>query len=158
MVLKYELQARGRLAEMLLLPAQVTPVVPLTFRGLATQINRGQTLRTSVDWQNIGDVTYAFDVLSLIGDYDPTTGVFTIEYGWGVLDVSVNAGVAVTTNVDGVIPDWASGGLRDGLVLICDYDPATGAITTIYAALVTEDAINVTGVGASISAVSYSVV
>jgi len=72
--------------------------------------------------------------------------------------VSVAAGAAVTTNMDGVIPDFAKGGLRDGLVAICNFDPATGEITKIYAAVVVEDAIEVTGVAAVISAVRYSVV
>lgn len=123
---------------------------------LAVDIERGQTLRTSIDWKNIGTIRYAFDVASLIGDYDPATGTFYFEYGWIVLDQTLDPGVSATTNLDGKIPGYATGGLRDGLALICDYDPATGAFTKIYAILLTEDAIRVLGAGASISAVRYA--
>jgi len=149
-------QTYGPELVLMLLPKAVVAPEALPVRVLAVPIERGQTLRTSIDWQNIGTVRYAFDVLSLIGDWDPATRTFTVEYGWGVLDVAVDPGVALTTNIDGTIPSYAKGGLRDGLVLICDYDPATGTITKVYAAVVVEDAINVTGVGAGITAVRYA--
>ena len=139
------------------LPAVVRPAAPsLAVAPLAIDIERGQTLRTIVDWRNVGTVRYAFDVLSLIGDWNPAAREFRGEYGWGVLDITVDPGVAVTTNIDGVIPSGAKGGLKDGLVLICDFDPATGTITKIYDAFITEDAINVTGLGAGITAVRYA--
>ena len=126
--------------------------------ALAVSIPRGGTLRAATVWANIGDIAYAFDLLSLIGNYDPATRDFTVEYGWVLLDQSLAAGARVTTNIDGIVPSWAKGGLRDGVVLVCDYDPATGAITKIYDAYLTEDAISVTGVGAAVESVVYSVV
>jgi len=134
------------------------PRPQVTVPPLALSIERGETLRTVIAWTNIGTVAYAFDLLSLIGNYDPATGEFTLEYGWYVLDVSLAAGASTTTSIDGVIPGDAKGGLRDGLAILCDFDLETRRVTKTYDAYLTEDAIDVVGVGGDITAVAYSVV
>ncbi len=104
-----------------------------------TTIKRGQQLNVEIDWQNTGTTSYAFDLIFLVG-YIDATGNFVVEYGNYVLDVPSNPGEAKTTTISLIIPSWATTGVRSGLALICDYDPATGNRTD-YAYLLCQDSL-----------------
>lgn len=108
---------------------------------VTTNWKRGTNMGVEIDWTNTGTITYAFDVLFLV-KYPGTTDYYLFAYN---LDVNLPAGQTTTTKMTtATMPtNWPTG-LTDGVALICDFDPATGQITMVYAYLECPNSINIT--------------
>jgi hypothetical protein len=107
----------------------------------------GQGIKTTVSWTNTGGERYGFDVVVIMGDYDPSTNTIYNPYLIGlVLDQYVDAGRSTTTTtVSTAIP---SGAARtdpyDLIVAICDWDTTTNQFIAVYAICLSPDIITVT--------------
>jgi hypothetical protein len=86
----------------------------------------GSVLVASVTWQNTGSKSYAFDIGVAIGVAGDGPSAFTSKAGNIVTDVPSNPGQTQTTDVNiGPIPSDLIG-TWDIMVVIGDYDPASG--------------------------------
>lgn len=131
----------------------MTPTVRTNIYAEPIAIERGQSLRSTIEWQNTGTEDHAFDLISLIGDYNPGTGEYVIEYGLGKDDLQSSPSQIQTHEIDFVIPPEAKGGLRDGRIILCDYGPAP---FKIYNEIYIQGVINVSPIAGAIKSVNYS--
>lgn len=102
----------------------------------------GGTIRANKTWKNIGAAGNR-DICAIYGT-GTTIEAFVMEFGAVVVDQYCAAGGQVATPVDCLVPAAATMGLRNALVGVGKYDPATSVITLDDYEIVV-NAINVTG-------------
>jgi hypothetical protein len=113
----------------------------------ALTVKAGQAIKTIVTWTNTGSQAYSFDIIVIMGDYDPSTGNVTNAYIIGkALDQASSPGQSVTTTMTS--PAIPSGVVRatpyDLIVAICDWDDVNNKFINIYTACFSTDIITIT--------------
>jgi hypothetical protein len=90
----------------------------------AITVKAGQAIKTTVTWTNTGSQAYSFDIIVIMGDYDPSTGNVSGYIIGKALDQPSSPGLPVTTTMTS--PSIPSGAVRatpyDLIVAICDWD------------------------------------
>jgi hypothetical protein len=113
----------------------------------AIRVKVGQAIQSTIQWTNTGSQAYSFDIIVIIGDYDPSSGNISNGYIIGqALDQSASPGQSVTTTmVSGAIPSVAARAAPyDLVVLICDWDSAARQPTYTYAGCYSLDIVTIT--------------
>lgn len=96
---------------------------------LGVSVPPGGTVRAAVKWQNIGNTSHLFDIVT---DYTTPGNPDDIWFWERVLDVSSRPGDTKTTNVDTSVPHDAPAGDYDAVVHVCDFNDSTGEIIKEY--------------------------
>jgi hypothetical protein len=90
----------------------------------AITVKAGQAIKTTVTWVNTGSQAYSFDVIVIMGDYDPATKKISGYVIGKALDQASSPGQLVTTTMTSpAIPsDAVRAEAYDLIVAICDWD------------------------------------